>query len=124
MRKVHRPVWTRVDGRGKLVELLNTGQWKALLYGRMRRHAVMGHHYHKRTDVVFFLLDGKARVTSVQVRTARRRRCSLGRNQGVVFGSYESHAIRFLAPSEFIMAKSRPYRPSQPDTFAYRVDGA
>ena len=81
----------------------------------------MGNHYHKRTDVMFFLTGGQAEVVCVDSRTGRRRRATLSRLEGVLLKAGVAHAVRFKAPSSFIMLKSRRYDRRNPDTFSFTV---
>lgn len=118
------PSFQRRDGRGLFVEALNGGPWETLLFGTMKRDAELGHHYHKKTEVFFCLTRGRAEVALVQVETGERERLLLEAPQGVRLRVNESHAIRFLEESDFIMLKSRPYDPSDPDTFAHPVEAA
>ena len=116
------PTFRREDTRGRFVEVLNTGHWEALICGEMNKDAVIGNHYHKRTEVFFFLKRGKVRVATVHVETDDRDLFELEENQGVRLRPNESHAIYFLDDSEFIMLKSIPHNPAEPDTFSYPVE--
>ena len=118
------PAFRREDERGLFVEGLNDGRWESLLFGSMRRGAVLGNHYHKKTEIFFCLITGRAEVAIVQVDTNERERLTLGPEQGVRLAVKESHAIHFLEASEFIMLKSLRYDPADPDTFPHTVDGA
>jgi dTDP-4-dehydrorhamnose 3,5-epimerase-like enzyme len=117
------PAFRRLDERGLFVEGLNDGRWESLLFGSMTRGAVMGNHYHAHTDIFFCLTKGKADVTIVQVDTGEREQLTLNAEQGIRLAVRESHAIRFLEDSDFIMLKSLRYNPADPDTVAYPVDG-
>lgn len=119
--EILQPSFERTDERGTLIEVLNRGRWEVLIYGRMRANAVMGNHYHQKTEVFFFLRDGSARVDIVHVETGERRRLPLSAKQGIILKTKESHAIRFLEDSEFIMLKSLRYDPGDPDTFSFPV---
>lgn len=121
MSRVRSPSFTRVDARGTLHEVVNAGTWKSVLCGRMKRHAVIGNHYHTQTDVFVFLTLGRAEVTCVNPRTGRRRRATLRRLEGILLPAGTAHALRFTAPSAFVMLKSRRYDQKRPDTFSYPV---
>ena len=116
-----RPTFERKDERGTFVELLNDGRWESLISGRMEPGAVLGHHYHVRTIVVFFLLDGDATVTSVHVESGARAHDHLASMHGVLFPVNVAHAIRFSRPSLFVMMKSISYDPQDADTFTFKV---
>jgi len=116
------PTFNRVDERGTFIEALNSGHWESLICGRMKKHAAMGNHYHKKTEVFFFLTDGKAHVATVHVESGERDNFTLAANRGVILRTWESHTIRFLEDSSFIMLKSLRYTPDDTDTFHYPVE--
>jgi mannose-6-phosphate isomerase-like protein (cupin superfamily) len=113
--------FTRQDERGTFVEVVNRGPWETVITGTMRPGAVLGNHYHKQADLFLFLIDGRCRVDFECVATKRRRRVSLGSGQGLRLPRMESHAVRFLEPSRFILLKSRPFDPDCPDTYEHPV---
>ena len=115
------PTHVRRDERGELTEIVSTFPAKALLAGRMNAGAVMGNHYHKRTRVFFFLQSGAAAVRTIHAKTGARDAFVLSAGQGVVLEPGESHAIRFTAGSDWLMLKSEPYDPADPDTYEYVV---
>ena len=116
-----RPGYERIDERGTLLELLNSGRWESILWGQMKAQAVMGQHYHQRTDVCVYLLTGRAEVVSVNVATGERSQSALAAREGVLLPRHVAHALRFLEPSTLLLLKSLRYDPDDPDTFAYRV---
>ena len=117
------PRFERTDSRGVFREILSGFPAGTVASGRMGAGAVMGNHYHRRTRVFFHLLSGRAGVRTVDIETGRQDKFLLGENEGVFLEPGESHAIRFLVDSEFLMMKSRPYDPQDPDTFAHAVPG-
>lgn len=114
---VIRPSFERVDERRTLLEILNAGRWECLLCGQMKAQAVMGNHYHKRTDVFFFLTSGHAEVVSLHLATGKLSRQTLGPREGVMLRANVAPAIRFGGGSSFVMAKSLRYDSADPDTF-------
>ena len=64
------PSFVRVDKRGVLKELINNPnkKWSVLNYGTMKKGAIIGNHYHKKTEVFFFLTKGKAKVIIEEAR--------------------------------------------------------
>jgi oxalate decarboxylase/phosphoglucose isomerase-like protein (cupin superfamily) len=119
--EILRPGFERRDERGVLLEVLNGFPAQALLRGRMNAGAVMGNHYHKKTRVFFYLLTGEARIETVNVANGARDAFSLSENQGVFLEPGESHAIRYASESDFLMLKSLPYDPADPDTYPHPV---
>lgn len=115
------PLFERRDERGVFRELLSGFPAGNVVCGEMSAGAVMGNHYHRRTRVFFHLLAGRAGVSTVSVESGATDKFLLGENEGVFFEPGESHAIRFLVDSQFLMLKSEPYDPADPDTIPYPV---
>jgi dTDP-4-dehydrorhamnose 3,5-epimerase-like enzyme len=116
------PCFQREDNRGTFQEILNEGHWESLIRGAMKAGAVMGHHFHRKTVIFFHLTAGSARIKTVHVETASTDQFMLERGKGVLLRPNESHSIRFLEDSEFIMLKSLRYNPEDPDTYPFPVE--
>jgi dTDP-4-dehydrorhamnose 3,5-epimerase-like enzyme len=121
--EVHGPRFERRDSRGVFREILSGFPAGTVTSGNMGAGAVMGNHYHRRTRVFFYLVSGRAGIRTVDIETGAGDKFLLAENQGVFLEPGESHAIRFLVDSEFLMLKSLPYDPQDPDTFAHPVPG-
>ncbi len=115
------PSFERIDDRGTFREVLNGGHWEALICGRMKPDAVMGNHYHKRTVIFFCVTSGSAKIATIHVETGERDAFLLKSGEGVILNTNESHAIRFIDESDFVMLKSLRYDPADPDTYKYPV---
>ncbi len=115
------PLFERRDDRGVFREVLAGFPAGTVVCGRMKAGAVMGNHYHRRTRVFFYLLAGEADVRTVDVESGAKEGFPLGENRGVFFEPGQSHAIRFGVDSEFLMLKSLPYDPADPDTIEFPV---
>jgi quercetin dioxygenase-like cupin family protein len=118
------PGFERRDERGVFREVVNGFDARTLVCGEMKAGAVLGNHFHRRARVFFYLTHGEARVRTLHVETGEKDLFSLRENQGVFFEVNESHAVRFLSDGEFVMLKSLPYDPADPDTFPHPVDEA
>jgi hypothetical protein len=120
--KILQPGYERNDERGMFSEVLNEGHWEGLLRGRMHSGAVLGNHYHKQTVIFFFISRGSAEIKTINVESGDRDHFQLQTGHGVMLAVNESHSIRFLEESEFIMLKSRHYDAADPDTFHFPVE--
>jgi len=81
----------------------------------------LGNHYHKETEVFFYLINESAKVDVINVKTKEMETFNLRTNEGVIFKTNYAHAIRFLEESNFMMGKSLPYNSSAPDTYPLEV---
>jgi quercetin dioxygenase-like cupin family protein len=120
--KILPTTFERNDQRGVFREILNEGQWEALIAGRMNPQAIIGNHYHKKTVIFFHISKGAASIKTINIDTGGRDDFLLHSGQGVILPTNESHAIRFLEESDFIMLKSVKYDPADPDTFEFPVE--
>jgi dTDP-4-dehydrorhamnose 3,5-epimerase-like enzyme len=119
--EILRPLFERRDERGVFREVLSGFPAGNVVCGNMAAGAVMGNHYHRRTRVFFYLLDGSVGISTVDVESGARDDFLLAENEGVFLEPGESHAIRFLVDSRFLMMKSEPYDPADPDTISFPV---
>jgi mannose-6-phosphate isomerase-like protein (cupin superfamily) len=116
-RRIVKPSFRREEQRGLFVEILNEGPWETVIHGTMRPGGVMGNHYHKRTTAFFYLVRGKAQIVIRHMVDQNEERLELNPGEGVYFYPYETHAIRYLEPSDFIFLKSTRFREDNPDLF-------
>lgn len=112
------PTFIREDERGLFVEAINGTVWENVSYGIMKSGAVMGNHYHKQTDVFFYIIKGEAKVDIVDVETKEIGSAILSKNEGIYLERNFSHAIRFKEETIFIMGKSKKYDSHNADTFS------
>ncbi len=119
--RIIRPTYKREDERGVFNEILNGSEWKNISLGSMKKGAVMGNHFHKKTKVFFFLTSGSAKVDLIDVKTKETQRIDIEKGSGVILEPKYSHAIRFAENSDFVMGKSIEYSNSESDTYPHIV---
>ena len=119
--KVLKPTFSRHDERVDFFEMLNGLRWENISYGKMKKGAIMGNHYHKKTGVFFFILSGLATVKIMHVKSKKRESLLLASNEGIIFDKNSSHAIIFSEESLFLMGKEKTYNKEKPDTYPYVV---
>jgi dTDP-4-dehydrorhamnose 3,5-epimerase-like enzyme len=115
--KILKPSFVRNDKRGLFVEAINGIRCEQIAYGSMIKGAEMGHHYHKLTDLIFFITDGSAKIDFLNVTTEATSTLTVSKNEGVIIQKGYTHVVRFLEDSTFVSGKSRKYDPSDPDTY-------
>lgn len=116
--------FVREDKRGIFVEAINSRAWKSIIWGAMKKGAVMGNHYHKKTTVFFYLVSGSAEVNIIDVMTKKTEYVQITQNEGIILPPNHSHAIIFTKDSSFIMGKSHTYQKENPDTYPLVVPEA
>lgn len=119
--EILKPGFERQDDRGLFREILNSGQWEAMNWAMMKKGSVLGNHYHKKTTVFFYVVNGLTKIRTVNVDTGERDEFSVPEGHGVMLSPMQSHAIHFMEESQVIMLKSHRFDPSDPDTFHHTV---
>lgn len=120
--KQENPVFVRIDQRGQFNELVNSGEWQSLVFGSMKPGAVMGRHYHNHTVIYFYLICGKAKIETLNLKTAKKVSALLDSGQGYIFRPEEVRIINYLESSKFLLMKSHRYDPQNPDLIDYNKD--
>ncbi len=120
--KVEEPTFIRKDERGLFVEVLNEGPWETIIHGSMKCGAEMGPHYHRECRAYFYLINGSARVQVRHLIDDSTEDVALGPQQGIYFLPFETHLIRYLENSDFLLLKSFRYSDDDPDIFPSPVE--
>jgi len=67
MIKYYSNYFKKEDSRGKIIGLIDQGNWKELNYFSTEPSQVRGNHYHKKTDELFIILKGKLKIQLTRV---------------------------------------------------------
>jgi len=117
-RKLNRYI-EHCDERGSFEGLVNFGTWKEINMVTSRRDMVRGDHYHKNTEELFIILEGKIRVCLENMEEGKRRGESLELyvEEGDVFIIEPNvcHTFHVLTDSRWINVLSRPIELENPD---------
>ncbi len=102
------------DARGKLLGLLNEGQWEEINYLETRSGETRGNHYHSHTVEVFFIISG---VIDVEIRQPD----GVTLNEHLVSGDVlkiepgEVHTFHCTTDTRWINVLSSRFDPLNPD---------
>ena len=115
------------DKRGKMIGLLNVGNWQELNFFETEPNQIRGGHFHKFTDELFIILNGKIKVKSSKVDLNNQL---VGRtiNQIVTKGDVfiipklTHHTFEILEKSEWINALSLRMSDNDPDIHKIEKD--
>ena len=113
-------VFTRHDKRGIFLEYFNskTG-WQSINGGFMKKGSIIGNHYHKKCLTMFFVMSGSAMIFYKNINSPRSKtkKFILSKSQGCIFKPYETHAVKFLEGSSFVLLKTRKFSEKNKDIF-------
>lgn len=120
--KISKPIFKRRDKRGDFLEVVNYGRWESLIVGKMKKGTEMGHHYHKYTKVLFYLIKGAAKIKTFNLKTKETKEISLSSGLGYLFKPEEVRIIKYKKASRFLMLKSHAYNFQKPDLIDYQKE--
>ena len=60
------------DERGSFQGLVNFGNWEEINIISSEAHSIRGNHYHKYTDELFIILEGRIKITLQNVLTNKK----------------------------------------------------
>lgn len=110
------------DGRGALHVLTSgTRPWRELCRIECRPGALRGNHYHAVTTELLFVLRGSVHVTVRTLAGQLLHDGVLPAGMGVVLEPGEAHAVRALADTELLSARTTPFTEESPDLHAHHV---
>jgi dTDP-4-dehydrorhamnose 3,5-epimerase-like enzyme len=125
MYRLIQPYFCHNDTRGALRGIVNFGVWQELNYISSSADMVRGNHYHRETEELFFVLQGRIRVTVQRVEHGRLAGImeEFIVSEGSIFmvETMVNHVFHVLEDAQWINMLSKPINPECPDI--YRVAG-
>jgi quercetin dioxygenase-like cupin family protein len=103
------------DARGRMLGVINDGQWEEINYVTSAPGCVRGGHYHRDTRELFLLIDGTVRVRVRPLDCAATQEQTLGPGSIFVIEPLEVHWFETLTPCAWINVLSRRIDPAAPD---------
>jgi len=103
------PYFYHIDHRGKLLGVFQGLVWEEINYIESIKGSIRGNHYHKETCEGFFLIDGKIRVTIVDMLKNSRRTFVAKKGDAMVINPNITHTFEMLEDSRWINMLSKPF---------------
>ena len=95
------------DKRGVIIDLLQKKKINAITFITQKKGKVRGNHFHKKTIQWNYLIKGKIKIVTKK-RNRRGQEMILSRGDLVVTYSNESHAIKAIEYSEYLVFTQGP----------------
>ena len=108
------------DKRGYIMDLLEKKEINAITLITQKKGQVRGNHYHKKTIQWNYLLSGKIMIYAKKKGQGVKKRI-LKKGDLVVTVKNESHAIKALQNSEFLVFTQGPRGGKEYETDTYRL---
>ena len=106
MKKIKTKVNFR-DHRGVIIDLLEKKKINAITYITQKKGKIRGNHFHKKTIQWNYLIKGKIKLI-VKSKNRKIKRIILSKGDLVVTSIKESHAIKALKDSEYLVFTQGP----------------
>jgi len=95
------------DDRGIIMDLLEKKKVNAITYITQKKDKVRGNHFHKKTIQWNYLLKGKIKIVTKK-KSSTIKSIVLKKGDLVVTALNESHAIKAIADSEYLVFTQGP----------------
>ena len=95
------------DSRGVIIDLLEKKKINAITYITQKKGKIRGNHFHKKTIQWNYLIKGKIKIVTKK-RNRGVQEMILSRGDLVVTSSNESHAIKAIEYSEYLVFTQGP----------------
>ena len=95
------------DSRGKIIDLIEKKNINAITLITQKKGKIRGNHYHKKTIQWNYLLKGKISIYA-KVKNEKKKVITLKVGDLVVTSKNESHAIKAIKDSEFLVFTQGP----------------
>jgi len=120
MIKILEPYFLFEDERGFLKGLINFGNWHEINLIYSQANSIRGNHYHKETEEIFIILEGKIKVTLYKVcdgviNINSKKEYIFEKEQVFLVEKNVLHIFEILEDARWINILSKKTDPKNPD---------
>jgi dTDP-4-dehydrorhamnose 3,5-epimerase-like enzyme len=106
----------QIDIRGNLVEF-DTRDYEQVNILTSKQGTVRGGHYHKKLKETFYLIEGKAMLETVNVKTKELTSFDITPGQIFSIEPYTFHTLKMLTDTIFFIGYTRAFDSRNPDIY-------
>ena len=103
------------DSRGRMLGVINDGQWEEINYLETAASCMRGGHFHRDTRELFLILNGTIRVRIRPQGSTEIRETLVSAGSIFVVEPGEAHWFETLTPCAWINALSKRFDEAAPD---------
>lgn len=105
------------DNRGSIETIYTGKSWREVNRFVSEKNAIRGKHYHKETEELIFIINGKIEFEIKNLNTKKTDKIVLSNNEGILIEPYELHTAKILKKTEWISLLTKEYNKDNPDLF-------
>lgn len=109
--------FTHRDKRGVFIEIAKGKRWKQVNFFSIKKGHLRGGHYHKKTRELFFVIDGKCALKTVNIKNKAEKNIILRQRNVVVIRPYEAHYLKAIKDTKMLALLSVAHRKDRPDIY-------
>lgn len=102
------PYFCSIDERGGMVGVFRGYKWEEINYVESIKGSVRGNHYHKETTEGFFVIDGRIKVTLVDIAKDFKKTFVAKKGDIILINPNMVHTFELLENSKWINMLSKP----------------
>jgi dTDP-4-dehydrorhamnose 3,5-epimerase-like enzyme len=120
MIKIIDPYFIFKDDRGFLKGMINFGEWQEINLVYSKSNIIRGNHYHKETEEIFIILEGKIKVTLYKIYNDTvdknsKKEYIFEKEQVFLIEKNVLHIFEVLEDAKWINVLSKKTNPENPD---------
>ena len=108
------------DKRGVIIDLLEKEKINAITYITQNKGKVRGNHFHKKTVQWNYLIKGRIKIVTKK-KNSKAKEMILSKGDLVVTPSNESHAIKAIKYSEYLVFTKGPRAGEEYENDTFRL---
>lgn len=109
------PYFNFSDGRGEIEGIFQGKNWQEINIIRSIKGCIRGNHYHRETLEAFYVIEGKIKVTLVDIKTKEKNCYNLSAGDIFTIPLMTNHTFEILETAEWINMLSKPTVPGHED---------
>jgi len=101
------PYFSFTDGRGKLTGIMQGEKWEEINYIESLKGCIRGNHYHKKTKEGFYIIDGRIKVSLLDINTNLKKDFIAKKGDIFVIKPNTLHTFKVLGDSRWVNMLSK-----------------
>lgn len=103
------------DERGSLIEVCKGREWRQMNFFDLKKGFSRGGHYHRKTQELFFVIEGKCQIRIVNVKNGKEIKFIAKEKEIFLIEPYEAHYLKAVRDTKIIALLTASHNKNKPD---------
>lgn len=119
MGRILKPTFEFRDERGVIREITKDPVWEQLNQQERVKGSVVGNHYHKNMEELFYIINGKINVKICDISSGKKEEFIIKKGDIFKVKPFEAHTLFILKNSSFIVLLSKKFDNNNKDIYPF-----